>query len=79
MYVSVAGRLPEGTGKAEGVRASSAGRAATHVLGQISELIESGDLRPVVGREFPLRQARQALQLSETRHGRDRILLLMHS
>ncbi len=77
IYVTVSGRLPEGTGKAEGVRATNAGRAATENLRQISELIESGKIRPTVGSTFRLAEARQAQELSQGGHGRGRILLLM--
>jgi NADPH:quinone reductase-like Zn-dependent oxidoreductase len=44
-------------------------------LGQISELLEAGHLRPVVGTVFRLAQARQAHELSQTGHGRGRIVL----
>jgi NADPH:quinone reductase-like Zn-dependent oxidoreductase len=45
------------------------------LLQQISELIESKQLKPIVGAVFPLSQARQAQELSQTGHGRGRILL----
>ncbi len=79
IYVTVAGRLPEGTGKAEGARATSAGRASSDKLKEISRLIEAGQLRPVMGQKFALGQAGQAQALSETRHGHGRILLVMQS
>jgi NADPH:quinone reductase-like Zn-dependent oxidoreductase len=73
--VTVAGRLPEEAGQQHGVRALSAGRAGPENLQPILALIESGQLKPEVGRVFPLAQARQAQELSQTRHGRGRILL----
>ena len=76
IYVTVAGRLPEGAGKAEGVRATGAGRAPAETLRQISELIESQHIRPVVGKVFSLSEAANAQALSETGHGRGRIILL---
>ncbi len=79
IYVTVAGRPPEEAGKAEGVRATSAGRAPSEKLKEISRLIEAGSIRPVVGRKYPLSQANQAQALSETRHGRGRIVLVIHS
>lgn len=75
VLVTVAGRLPPEMGKAQGVRAMSAGRAPVEKLGQISELLESKQIRPVVGRVFPLSEARQAHELSQSGHGRGRIIL----
>ena len=77
IYVTVAGRLPEDAGKAEGVRATGAGRAQAETLRQISELIEAKRSRPTVGTIFPLAEARQAQQLSQGGHGRGRIILRM--
>jgi NADPH:quinone reductase-like Zn-dependent oxidoreductase len=75
VYVTVAGRLAPDAGQAEGVRATSAGRAKAENLAQLSGLIESGKLKPLVGTVFPLAQASQAHALSETGHGRGRIIL----
>lgn len=75
IYVTVAGRLAPDAGKAEGVRATSIGRAAPENLVQISALLESKQLIPVVGTVFPLAEARQAQELSATGHGRGRIIL----
>jgi NADPH:quinone reductase-like Zn-dependent oxidoreductase len=75
IFVTVAGRLAEDAGKDQNLRAVSAGRASTDKLKQASELIEAGQLVPVVGQSFPLAEASKAQALSETRHGRGRILL----
>jgi NADPH:quinone reductase-like Zn-dependent oxidoreductase len=75
IYVTVAGRLPAGAGEAEGVRATGAGRAPAETLHEISKLIESKHIRPIVGPVFPLSEASQAQQLSRTGHGRGRIIL----
>jgi NADPH:quinone reductase-like Zn-dependent oxidoreductase len=75
MFVTVAGRLTEEAGKAQNIKAVSAGRASTDKLKQISELVEAKQLKPVTGALFPLAKARQALELSKTGHGRGRILL----
>lgn len=75
ILVTVAGRLAPDFGKAQGVRATSAGRAPVNNLGQIVQLIEAGKIKPVVGKVFPLEQARQAQELSQTGHGRGRIVL----
>jgi NADPH:quinone reductase-like Zn-dependent oxidoreductase len=45
------------------------------LLQQIASLIEAGTIRPVAGRVFPLEEVRQAHALSETGHGRGRIVL----
>jgi NADPH:quinone reductase-like Zn-dependent oxidoreductase len=75
VFVTVAARLEPDAGKADGVRAMSAGRAKPENLAQISELLEAGKLMPVVGAVFPLADASKAHELSETGHGRGRILL----
>jgi len=75
IFVTVAGRPAEDAGKAQNVRAVSAGRASTEHLKEASELIEAKIVKPVVGKIFPLAEARQAQELSETRHGRGRIIL----
>ena len=75
MLVTVAGRLAEDFGKSEGVRATSAGRTSRARLEEITQLIEQGKLKPVVYKVFPLDEARQAQELSETGHGRGRIVL----
>jgi NADPH:quinone reductase-like Zn-dependent oxidoreductase len=75
VYVTVAGRLAPEAGKAEGVRAMNAGRAPEVELSKISELLASGDLKPVVGKVFPLADAAKAQEMSQSRHGRGRIIL----
>ena len=75
VFVTVAGRLAEGAGKDQNIRAVGAGRASTEHLKEASELIEAGKLTPIVGPVFPLAEASKAQALSETRHGRGRILL----
>jgi NADPH:quinone reductase-like Zn-dependent oxidoreductase len=73
--VTVAGRLAEGFGKAEGIRATGSGRASVERLKDISQLIEEGKVRPAVYKVFSLAEARQAHELSQTSHGRGRIVL----
>jgi NADPH:quinone reductase-like Zn-dependent oxidoreductase len=77
IFVTVAGRLAEDAGKAQNIRAVGAGRAPTENLKKVSELVEAGQLKLVVGKIFPLEQAQQAQELSETGHGRGRIILQM--
>ena len=75
IFVTVAARLAEDAGKAQNIRAVSAGRASADKLKQISDLIEAKQLKPVVGEAFPLAEVRQAHELSQTGHGRGRIIL----
>ena len=79
IFVTVAGRPAQDAGKAQNVRAVSAGRASTEHLKEASELIKAKLIKPVVGKMFPLAKARQAQELSETRHGRGRIILKMEN
>lgn len=77
VFVTVAGRVDPESGQARGIRATSSRRADTNKLGQITQLLESKTLCPEVGKTFPLAHARQAHELSQTGHGRGRILLIM--
>ncbi len=75
ILVTVAGRLAEDAGKAQGVRAASVRRPTFGDHTQISELLQAGLLVPTVRAVFPLEHAGKAQELSETRHGRGRIIL----
>jgi len=75
IFVTVAGRLAPEAGKAQGVRAMNAGRAPAETLKQISELLVSKKIIPVVGKSFALKEVRQAHELSQSGHGRGRIIL----
>ena len=75
IYVTVAGRLAEDAGKAQKITTMSGRRAPGENLKQISELIEAKQLKPVAGAVFQLADARQAHELSQTGHGRGRIIL----
>jgi NADPH:quinone reductase-like Zn-dependent oxidoreductase len=75
IYVAVTGQPPEEAAKGEGVRAVGVGRAPAERLRDISALVEAHQLRPMVGAVFTLGQAKQAHELSQTGHGRGRILL----
>jgi NADPH:quinone reductase-like Zn-dependent oxidoreductase len=76
ILVTVAGRPDPEMGQARNLRVTSSHRADASVLWQISELLESKQVKPVVGTVFPLAQVRQAHELSQTGHGRGRIILL---
>ncbi len=73
--VTVAGRLADDFGQAQGIRAARAGRASAAKLKDITQLIVGGKLKPAVYKVFPLAEARQAHELSQTGHGRGRIVL----
>ena len=77
VFVTVAGRPAPDLGKEQGVRVEFAPRLPGETLKQISELIEASKIKPYVGRVFPLSEGRQALELSQTGHGRARIILQM--
>lgn len=75
IFVTVAARLAEDAGKAQNIRAVSAGRSSTDKLKQISELVEAKQLKPVPGALFPFAEARRGQELSQAGHGRGRIIL----
>ena len=75
ILVTLTGRVDPEVAKAQGVQATGGRRSVTENLAQISELIESKKIVTSVGKVFPLSQARQAQELSQTRHGRGRIIL----
>jgi len=74
-FVTVAARPGDDFGKAEGIRLGRGGRAAVEKLKDISQLIEEGKIKTAVYKVFPLTEARQAQELSQTGHGRGRIVL----
>jgi NADPH:quinone reductase-like Zn-dependent oxidoreductase len=77
ILVAVAGMAPEETAKQHGVRTANvmAPPSITEILQQIAGLIESGTVVAEIGKTFPLEEAAQAHALSETGHGRGRIVL----
>jgi NADPH:quinone reductase-like Zn-dependent oxidoreductase len=75
ILVTVAGRLSAEAGKAQGIRAASVMRPAFGDHKQISELLEAHTIVPTIRQVFPLAEAGAAQALSETRHGRGRIVL----
>jgi NADPH:quinone reductase-like Zn-dependent oxidoreductase len=75
IFVTIAALLPEEAGRAQNIRAVTVGRASADKLKQVSELIEAKQLIPGVGPFFSLADARQAQELSQTGHGRGRIIL----
>ncbi len=75
ILVTVAGGVSQEQAMALGVQAIRSGRANADQLKPISDLIEKGLVKPAVGQVFPLSQARQAQELSQSGHGQGRIVL----
>jgi NADPH:quinone reductase-like Zn-dependent oxidoreductase len=77
ILVEVAGMPSEETAQQHGVRTSGvqAPPVIAGILQQLAELIESGTVQAEVGRVFPMEEAAQAQALSETGHGRGRVIL----
>ena len=75
LLVSAAARMAPDFGKDQGVRTPELGRPGPEKLAQINQLLESKQIRPAVGKVFALSEAKQAHELSQTGHGRGRIIL----
>jgi len=75
VLVTVAGQISEEKAKERGLRAMRSGRGPTENLKMIGELVAAKTLHAEVGKIFPLAKAGAAQDLSQTRHGRGRILL----
>jgi NADPH:quinone reductase-like Zn-dependent oxidoreductase len=75
VLVTMAGQVSEEKAKAHGVKALGSNRGPTEKLKMISEMVAEKTLRSEVGKIFPLAEARAAQDLSQTRHGRGRIIL----
>lgn len=78
VLVTVAGMVDPELAQARNIRGSSAGRASAETLGQVADLIAANKLKTQVGAVFSLAQAREAQELSQTGHGRGRIVLTMN-
>lgn len=76
IFVTVAARVDPEAGQSHNIRATSSRRADVDKLQQISELIAAKRLKTEAGKVFPLTQAKQAQELSQTGHGRGRIVLV---
>jgi NADPH:quinone reductase-like Zn-dependent oxidoreductase len=73
--VSVAGQVSAEKASEHGVKALGSGRGPAALLKGIAELLAKKSVRSEVGRVFPLAEAAAAQDLSQTGHGRGRILL----
>jgi NADPH:quinone reductase-like Zn-dependent oxidoreductase len=73
--VTIAGQVSEEKAKSHGIKAIASGRGPTVLLKDIAKLLDEKRIHTEVGRIFPLAQAKEAHDLSQTGHGRGRILL----
>ncbi len=80
--VSLLEQPPQDLAQAQGIRAINNSVTqpfpSARLLETIAELIDSGQVRTVVGATFGLAEAQQAHRLSETGHGRGRIVLTVY-
>ncbi len=75
VLLTVAGAPSAEKAKALGITADRGGNKGPEPLGKIRALLESGRLKAGVGKVFPMREAGAAQDLSQSGHGRGRILL----
>jgi NADPH:quinone reductase-like Zn-dependent oxidoreductase len=77
ILVTIVGAPDEKLAEKHGVRAARVGRPANsiEIFSTVNELVTSGKAKAHVFKTFPLEQARQAQELSETTHGRGHIVL----
>jgi NADPH:quinone reductase-like Zn-dependent oxidoreductase len=77
ILVAVAGAPDTKTADARGVRTSGVGHPTETrpILEDLAALVASGELKPQIGQVFALGDAAEAHAVSETGHGRGRILL----
>ena len=77
ILVAITGRTSEEEAVKYGVRLGRVGpgTAAGDAMRRIGELLAEGKLKTVIRAVFPLTQARQAMELSETGHGRGHVVI----
>jgi NADPH:quinone reductase-like Zn-dependent oxidoreductase len=74
--VTIAGQPPEEKVKERGVHvALFSSRVSSKLLQTFAQLIDEGQVKVFVGAKFPLRDAQRAHELSQSGHGRGRIVL----
>ena len=77
MLISIAGQPSQEIARESGIRALffSGGRPSSERLRTIAQMIEEGHVKVTLARIFPLREANLAHELSQSGHGRGRIVL----
>jgi NADPH:quinone reductase-like Zn-dependent oxidoreductase len=73
--VTVAGQASEAKAGEFGIKILGSGRGPASLLGPISEMLAKKSIRAEAGRIFALSEAGAAQDLSQSRHGKGRILL----
>ncbi len=74
--VSIAGQPDEAQAREAGVHtARFSAQITSELLTTFAQLIDEGQIKTVVGPTFPLSEAGKAQELSQSRHGRGRIVL----
>jgi NADPH:quinone reductase-like Zn-dependent oxidoreductase len=74
--VTIAGRPDEAKARELGVRtANFSAQVNSELLNTFAQLIDAGHIKTVVGATFPLSEAGKAQELSQSGHGRGRIVL----
>ncbi len=74
--VTIAGRPDEAKAREAGVHiASFSAQVTSELLTTFAQLIDAGQVKTVVGATFPLSEAGKAQELSQSGHGRGRIIL----
>ncbi len=76
ILVTTVADVPEGAEKAHGVRAKHiVSQADGRELAKIAAIIDEQHVKPIVTTVLPLAKARQAQEMSESHHGRGKIVL----
>jgi len=75
ILLSIVGEVPPHAAAARGIRVKTVSPAGREDLEAIARMIDAGAAKPVIQKVFPLEEAREAHRLSETGHGRGRIVL----
>ena len=76
ILVSIAGRPSREEAAKYGVRAEFlAAQTSSSQLAEIAQLVDSGQIRPIVETVLPLSEARHAQEISESGHARGKIVL----
>lgn len=75
ILLSIVDDVPQQAAEARGIRVKTVSPAGREDLADIARFVDAGKAKPVIRKVFPLEEAREAHALSETGHGRGRIVL----
>ncbi len=80
ILVALTEEPPQDLAREKGVRATMVGvKPDGPRLADIGKIVDEGKLRPLIQKVFPLAQAKQALELSRSRHAAGKIVLIIPS